>query len=74
MVTADRDEKIRISHYPNSYNIHSYLMAHKEYGDLNFIFWMLKILCLKWLIQSFIKEIQFLTIDDQKYGILMVNL
>ncbi len=31
LFTSDRDEKIRISHYPNTYNIHSYLLAHKEF-------------------------------------------
>ncbi|XP_078333025.1 tRNA (guanine-N(7)-)-methyltransferase non-catalytic subunit wdr4-like isoform X2 [Crassostrea virginica] len=31
VVTADRDNKIRISSYPNSYNIHTYCLQHTEY-------------------------------------------
>lgn len=31
MITSDRDEKIRISFYKNSYNIQSYLLGHKEF-------------------------------------------
>ncbi|XP_061181589.1 tRNA (guanine-N(7)-)-methyltransferase non-catalytic subunit wdr4-like [Saccostrea echinata] len=31
VVTADRDNKIRISNYPNSYNIHSFCLHHTEY-------------------------------------------
>ena len=31
LITSDRDEKIRISYWPNSYNIHSYLLSHKEF-------------------------------------------
>lgn len=31
VVTADRDNKIRISDYPNSYNIHTYCLHHTEY-------------------------------------------
>ena len=30
VVTADRDEKIRISCYPNSYNIHQFCLGHTE--------------------------------------------
>lgn len=31
LLTADRDEKVRISSFKNSYNIKSYLMGHKEF-------------------------------------------
>jgi len=31
LITSDRDEKIRISYFTNSYNIKSYLMGHKEF-------------------------------------------
>ncbi|KAI9291436.1 WD40 repeat-like protein [Neoconidiobolus thromboides FSU 785] len=31
VLTADRDEKIRVSKYPNGYNIHGYLLGHKSY-------------------------------------------
>ncbi|XP_062597190.1 tRNA (guanine-N(7)-)-methyltransferase non-catalytic subunit wdr4-like [Saccostrea cucullata] len=31
VVTADRDNKVRISNYPNSYNVHSFCLHHTEY-------------------------------------------
>ena len=31
LISSDRDEKIRISKYPNCYNIESFCMGHKEY-------------------------------------------
>lgn len=31
VVTCDRDEKIRVSCYPNCYNIHSYCLGHSEF-------------------------------------------
>lgn len=31
LITSDRDEKIRVSHYPNTYNIQTYCMGHKEF-------------------------------------------
>jgi WD40 repeat protein len=31
LITSDRDEKCRISHFPNCYNIDSYLLCHKEF-------------------------------------------
>lgn len=32
IVSADRDEKVRVSHYPNAYNIESYCLAHTAYA------------------------------------------
>ncbi|OLY81680.1 tRNA (guanine-N(7)-)-methyltransferase non-catalytic subunit wdr4 [Smittium mucronatum] len=31
LVSGDRDEKLRLSSYPNCYNIHSYCLGHKEF-------------------------------------------
>ncbi|XP_030747821.1 tRNA (guanine-N(7)-)-methyltransferase non-catalytic subunit wuho [Sitophilus oryzae] len=31
IITCDRDEKIRVSHYPNSYNIAMFCLGHKEF-------------------------------------------
>uniref|UniRef100_A0A5S6QMI0 tRNA (guanine-N(7)-)-methyltransferase non-catalytic subunit n=1 Tax=Trichuris muris TaxID=70415 RepID=A0A5S6QMI0_TRIMR len=31
LVTADRDNKIRVSHYPNAYNIQSFCLGHTDY-------------------------------------------
>ncbi|XP_019646904.1 PREDICTED: tRNA (guanine-N(7)-)-methyltransferase non-catalytic subunit wdr4-like [Branchiostoma belcheri] len=31
LVTCDRDEKIRISHYPNTHSIYGYCLGHTEY-------------------------------------------
>lgn len=31
IVTCDRDEKIRVSHFPNTYNIVSYCLGHEEF-------------------------------------------
>nr|XP_022917414.1 tRNA (guanine-N(7)-)-methyltransferase non-catalytic subunit wuho [Onthophagus taurus] len=31
LITCDRDEKIRVSHYPNTYNIEKFCLGHKEF-------------------------------------------
>lgn len=31
IITSDRDEKIKVSSYPNTYNIQSYCLGHKEF-------------------------------------------
>lgn len=31
VITCDRDEKIRVSNFPNSYNIHCFCLGHKEF-------------------------------------------
>ena len=31
LITGDRDEKIRVSHFPNSHDIQSFCLAHEEY-------------------------------------------
>lgn len=31
LLSSDRDEKIRVSHYPNCYNIESYCLGHSEF-------------------------------------------
>ncbi|ORX90267.1 WD40 repeat-like protein [Basidiobolus meristosporus CBS 931.73] len=31
IITADRDEKIRVNNYPDSYNIHSFCLGHTEF-------------------------------------------
>lgn len=31
IITSDRDEKIRVTHYPNSYNIHGFCLGHEEF-------------------------------------------
>ena len=35
VVTCDRDEKVRLSHFPNAYNIHAFCLGHTQYvGDI----------------------------------------
>ncbi|TPX38220.1 hypothetical protein SmJEL517_g00208 [Synchytrium microbalum] len=31
LISADRDEKIRVHHYPNTYNIHGFCLGHKQF-------------------------------------------
>jgi WD40 repeat protein len=31
IITSDRDEKIRISHFPNAYNIHNFCLGHTDF-------------------------------------------
>lgn len=38
IITCDRDEKIRVSCFPNCYNIHSYCLGHKKFVSCLSIF------------------------------------
>ena len=31
VISSDRDEKIRVSKYPNAYNIHCYCLGHTDF-------------------------------------------
>ena len=31
IITCDRDEKIRVSHFPNAYNIHNFCLGHSDF-------------------------------------------
>ena len=31
VISTDRDEKIRVSHYPNAYNIHNFCLGHTDF-------------------------------------------
>jgi tRNA (guanine-N(7)-)-methyltransferase subunit TRM82 len=31
IITVDRDEKVRVSHWPNAYNIHTFCLGHTAY-------------------------------------------
>ena len=31
IITCDRDEKLRVSHFPNSYNIHNFCLGHTDF-------------------------------------------
>jgi tRNA (guanine-N(7)-)-methyltransferase subunit TRM82 len=31
IITCDRDEKIRVSHFPNAYNIHNFCVGHSDF-------------------------------------------
>jgi WD40 repeat protein len=33
ILTADRDEKIRVSQYPKTYNIETFCLGHTEYAS-----------------------------------------
>jgi tRNA (guanine-N(7)-)-methyltransferase subunit TRM82 len=38
LITADRDERVRVSHWPNAYNIHTFCLGHTEYEFVCFYF------------------------------------
>jgi tRNA (guanine-N(7)-)-methyltransferase subunit TRM82 len=37
LITADRDERVRVSHWPNAYNIQAFCLGHTAYESIFFI-------------------------------------